>query len=89
MRPITLSDETRRFSAPDGWDEKVDGPCDELSIYDMNVDGKNIMLSGWIPDERELKRLQQGAVIFLHIHGTVHPVVGLSIQDLPNDRTNQ
>lgn len=81
MRPVKLQDETRSFAAPQSWDES-EGPCDTLSIYDYASENGNVMVSAWMPDDEERKALIDGAVLYLHIHGAVHPVVGLAIQGL-------
>lgn len=81
MKPIHLSDETRALKAPSNWSDE-DGECGTLSIYDHETANGNVMISAWLPDEQELEALRKGAILYLHIYGAQHPVVGLSIQNV-------
>lgn len=75
MRSIPIQGATRRLGAPPGWDHSTDGICHTLEIHDQD----GWMTSAWIPSEKELKQLNEGFPILLHIQGTMHPVVGMSI----------
>jgi hypothetical protein len=75
MRSLPLSDATRRLGAPAGWDHERDGICHTLDICDRD----GFMISAWQLSASELKRLNAGAPLFLHIQGSVHPVVGFTV----------
>lgn len=75
MNSIQLTDATRRLGAPANWNHETDGICHTLEICDRD----GFMISGWMPTDAERKRITEGAPIFLHIQGRVHPVVGLSV----------
>lgn len=83
MKPVTLSDETRRIGAPANWDEARLGPCLALSVHDRVREGIPEMVSAWLPDDEELVRLQQGAPLYLTIAGSTHPVVALAVGNQP------
>lgn len=75
MTPIQLTDCTRRFKAPKDWDAEKHGECQTLEIHDRG----GFMISAWMPSPDELKLLNDGKPVFLHIHGDIHPVVALSV----------
>lgn len=75
MDPIPLTDATRRMAAPKDWDHAKQGICHTLEILDRD----GWMISAWRPTEAELKRINEGQPIFLHIHGHIHPVVGFTV----------
>lgn len=75
MNSMELTDATRRLGAPAEWDHEKDGICHTLDILDRD----GWMISAWQPTAAELARLQEGKPIFLHIQGSVHPVVALSV----------
>lgn len=77
MRPIQLTNATRRLGAPVNWDHSKDGICHTLDVCDLG----GYMISAWVPSENELKRLNEGKPIFLEIQGTRHPVVSLKVSD--------
>ncbi|MHC2087201.1 hypothetical protein [Methylobacterium sp. CM6244] len=77
MISLPLADATRRMAAPEGWDHARDGICHTLEICDND----GWMISAWQPSPAEIERLRDGAPLFLHIQGTAHPVVALSIGD--------
>jgi len=41
------------------------------------------MISAWQPTPAELKRLNEGCPILLHISGHIHPVVSLTVSTEP------
>ena len=75
MTPLPLEDVTRRMAAPAEWDHEKDGICHTLEICDRD----GWMISAWTPSDQERKRILEGKPIFLHIQGTRHPVVSLSV----------
>jgi len=77
MIALPLADATRRLGAPEGWDHDRDGVCHTLEILDRD----GWMVSAWSPTVEELRRLLNGKPIFLHIQGTHHPVVAITVGD--------
>lgn len=75
MNALPLTDATRRLGAPPNWDHATDGLCHTLEICDR----EGWMISAWQPTPAELKRIAEGKPVFLHIQGTVHPVVSLTV----------
>lgn len=75
MRSIQIKGHTRRMAAPEGWDHAKNGICHTLEILDED----GWMTSAWIPNEKELKLLNDGYPILLMIQGSRHPVVSLAI----------
>jgi hypothetical protein len=75
MNSIPLTDATRRLGAPAAWDHSRDGLCHTLEICDRD----GWMISAWRPNEAELKRLNAGEPLVLHIQGRSHPVVGMTV----------
>ena len=75
MNSIPLLDATRRLGAPRNWNHETDGICHTLEICDRD----GFMISGWLPNDAERKRVAEGAPIFLHIQGVTHPVVAMSV----------
>lgn len=78
MNSVPLIDATRRLGAPSNWNHETDGICYTLEICDRD----GWMISGWMPTDAERKRIAEGAAIFLHIQGRIHPVVGMSVSEL-------
>lgn len=81
MRSMRLKNPSRRIGAPTTWDHEKDGLCHTLEVWDVTdkPDGHNRMVTAWQPSPEELKRLNEGQPVFLHIFGTVHPVVSLEV----------
>jgi hypothetical protein len=77
MNSLPLADATRRLGAPKNWDHATDGLCHTLEICDRD----GWMISAWAPTAAELKRLNEGKPLFLHIQGQVHPVVSLHVPE--------
>lgn len=75
MKALPLTNATRRLGAPATWDHESDGICHTLEICDQD----GFMVSAWRPTPAELKRINEGQPIFLHIQGQAHPVVALSV----------
>ncbi|MBW4964570.1 hypothetical protein, partial [Sulfitobacter sp. CW3] len=75
MRSLPLTDVTRRMAPPPDWNHERDGICHTLEICDRD----GWMISAWELSPAELARLQGGAPLFLHIQGSNHPVVALSV----------
>lgn len=79
MKPVPLANATRRLAAPQTWNHETEGVCHTLEILDRD----GVMISAWAPSVSERDRIALGAPIFLHIHGTSHPVVGFTIGEVP------
>lgn len=80
MHSLPLTDATRRMAPPANWNHATQGICHTLEIAD--VDGW--MISAWHASENERAAIAEGKPIFLHIQGTLHPVVGLSVESPDN-----
>lgn len=70
MRSLEFAEANKRYVAPKGWDEAVDGKCDELHV--LNADGT--CLSLWSPDEAERSKIAQGHPVALQVVGAQPPV---------------
>lgn len=79
MKSIPLPNATRRLGAPANWNHETDGICHTLDIWDHPTPQGQVMISGWLPSPAALAKLNAGEPLFLHITGTVHPVVGFSV----------
>ena len=77
MRSMPLENVTRRLGAPSSWDHAEEGLCHTLEIFDRD----GWMISAWEPTPAERERLAAGARVFLHVQGTRHPVVGMSVEE--------
>jgi hypothetical protein len=75
MNSIPLENPSRRLGAPPNWNHETDGICHTLDIWDE----AGSMISGWLPSAADLAKLNAGEPLFLHIVGTVHPVVCFSV----------
>lgn len=62
------------YKAPEGVDN-----CNDLHVRVEEQDGVRVMTSAWMPTPDELRRLNAGEPIHLHIYGSGHPVVALSV----------
>jgi hypothetical protein len=76
---------TRYLGAPAGWDPAQEGAeCASLAIRDVpSGEGGNVMISAWKPTPEELKGLKNGASVLLHVFGSAHPPVALTVSDPP------
>jgi hypothetical protein len=79
MYPIKMIAETRLIGKPVNWDENANGPCEALSVQDIEDKGVNWMVSAWYPTEEDMEKLYKGGAVFLWMQGTAHPVVSLSV----------
>jgi len=79
MIPMKLTDATRSMTKPENWDP-ARGECLTLDIHDAKDEtGAPIMVSAWQLEDGELKKLRDGAPLYLRIYGTQHPVVALFV----------
>ena len=78
MIPLKLTDATRSMTPPGEWDQSK-GVCLTLDINDGQDHQGKFMTSAWQLEDGELRKLRDGAPIFLRIYGTAHPVVCLYV----------
>lgn len=76
---------TRFLGAPANWNEQTDTHCAVLPILDYDVDGNNVMASAWEPTPDEIAAIVAGAKVHLHIWGSGHPVVAMTVGQPPSD----
>lgn len=73
---------TRVLGAPPDWiDDGV--TCQGLPIRDVITPEGPFMISAWELSAAELQALANGETLKLWIRGTGHPVVSLSVGDVP------
>jgi hypothetical protein len=78
MTPIPLENPDRRIGAPKDWDH-AEGLCHTIEVWDRD----GYMISAWQPTPAEIKLINEGCPILLHISGRLHPVVALSVSKEP------
>lgn len=64
------------YTAPEGMDN-----CQDLHVRVTEEQGIRIITSAWFPTPDELKRMQAGQPIYLHVYGSGHPVVSMSVPE--------
>lgn len=64
------------YRAPPGMDS-----CQDLHVHVSEENGLRIISSAWLPTPEEVARICAGQPIFLHIYGSGHPVVAMSVPD--------
>jgi hypothetical protein len=75
MKSLPLENPDIRIGAPKNWNHEKDGLCHTLECYLID----NALVSAWRPSKEELKRLNEGQPLYLHIWTAQHPVVALSV----------
>lgn len=78
MKPLPIKGQTRDLGKPRNWDDAKLGHCGSLSIRDENFNGMPVMVSLWKPDAEELRVLNAGGGVQLHVFGNVHPPVAVN-----------
>jgi hypothetical protein len=73
---------TRVLGAPTDW-EPGKGLVVGLPICDVETPAGNFMVSAWEPTPEELAALNRGESLKLWIRGFAHPVVSLTVGELP------
>ena len=53
--------------------------CQDLHVRVENLDGQRVITSAWFPTKEEIALMQEGQPIHLHIYGSGHPVVAMSV----------
>lgn len=72
------------LGAPPDWnDNGGDSFCGVLPIKDVETTEGHFMVSAWELTLEDVKALNEGATLKLWIRGHEHPVVALSVGDLP------
>lgn len=85
MQPAVISNHTHQPGKPEDWNEKEHGHVAALCIRAEVVSGVPFMRSAWETEPNEAAMLFAGAKVHLGVAGTQHPVVNLSVRDLPDD----
>lgn len=62
------------YRAPEG----MDG-CQDLHVNVGYLEGERVMSSAWMPTPEELKLLNEGQPVHLHVWGGAHPPVALTV----------
>lgn len=73
-----IRDSNFTYRAPAGMDN-----CQDLHVRVTEEQGVRIITSAWLPTPDEVERIKQGQPIFLHVYGSGHPVVAMSVPDDP------
>lgn len=56
---------------------------DEITECSVGGRGTAKMVTAWIPDPDEISRILAGAPIYLHVLGTAHPPVMITVGEIP------
>ena len=76
MKAIEFVGQTTMFMPPGSMER---GTCGQLPVM-RTGDGR--LVSVWKPDAADLRALNEGAQVALHIFSAVHPPVSLTIEKL-------
>lgn len=76
MIPVRIIGATTVYRAPAGWDKDEHGHCSDLHVRE---DGET-KASAWQPTPAELKVLNDGGSVVLHIFSSGHPPVSLKVE---------
>lgn len=74
---------TRNLNAPKDWDRERDGFCGVLPVRDEMTAAGQAMTSAWYPTPEEIKRISEGAPVYLSVMGTIHPPVSMGVGPRP------
>lgn len=69
MLNLPLTDATKRFGPPEGWDEEKHGPCLTLEVCDMQIEGRPFMVTMWEFTDEEKQAILNGGRFFIGISG--------------------
>jgi hypothetical protein len=75
MRSTATRNANANYQAPRNWDAKTLGECGDLSVRVDSFNGIQDMVSTWKPDADDLRKLNEGGVIELHLLGPQPPVL--------------
>jgi hypothetical protein len=73
MQPIHFAESNFCYKAPADWDEKTNGPCADLHVF-QNDDS---ISSVWKPSPEELAQLNAGGAVVLTVVANFQPPVRL------------
>lgn len=79
MRPGVIRNTNFCYKAPAGMQD-----CQDLHVHVYEDDGVRITTSAWIPSPQEVELIKAGQPIWLHVYGSGHPVVSMTV---PNEDT--
>lgn len=86
MRAARISGaEAKPLGAPDNWTEETHGHCQALFIRREEISGVHFMRSAWDAEANEAHLMLAGAKLVLGVAGHAHPVVHMTVGDLPSD----
>jgi len=74
MRPGVIRDTNFTYRAPDGMQD-----CQDLHVHVFDDGDVRIITSAWIPTPDEVERIKAGQPIWLHVYGSGHPVVSMTV----------
>jgi len=69
MENLRLSDESKFFGPPEGWNEEKHGPCLTLSVADLEIEGHGFMVTMWKFSAEEIEKIVAGEPFFIGISG--------------------
>lgn len=72
----------RVFGAPPDWNGE-DTTCGALPVREVRTTEGTFLVSAWEPTPEELRALAAGETIKLWVRGPGHPVVALTVGDVP------
>lgn len=73
------------ISRPEGWDDKAHGPCGTLHVRRVEQDGLVYRVSAWEAQTMDVAKLLAGANLHLWVSSPKHPVVGMAVDEPPDD----
>lgn len=74
MRSTLTRNANANYQPPRNWDEETLGTCGDLQVRVDSYRGIQDMVSTWKPDAEDLRKLNEGGVIELHLLGPQPPV---------------
>jgi len=76
---VKIKGATTDFGRPSNWDERRDGPCGSLWVR-VGTHGRFKEHSfAWKPDSEELRILNEGGAVEIHIVNQYMPPVGATV----------
>lgn len=76
---VKIKGATTNFSKPHTWDEKRDGACGDLWVRVGNYGRYRQHSFAWKPDAEELRLLNEGGAVEIHIISEYMPPVGVTV----------
>lgn len=79
MIPVRTEEMKSTLAAPAGYESS----CAALPVlFTKNPDGQVVIVSAWMPTEKELKDLNEGKPVLLFVYGVTHPMVALGVMEV-------